>query len=515
MDLQSQQHHVKVSDLEEAETEYEQMLKQRRCTRLRVTPWEALNEEERVWIQLDRILHPTFYLGGQQALPDATMSGSGLQAMTSTKRGQYSRDGDVYDMARQTYERTGELPKPAEAQWSSYTRAALSTLYFKPLDDIQDLQDRHVKQLLEKYYVPEGESRLGQKRFKVMRQMDNRLTTIIEKSGNYNEDDDVDNAAAEDAPPVRLARVWGGWDAIHPAAAGFHSQQQLFSMSCYNCMVNHPAAYAIPERKQEFDVEEALQYLKSPDQAGGDGDDPQAHLPSPTKHTDGQLWRYIVAASIESLARVDPRTVNGRACLVIQSERETLLTEDGVHLEPRQSKSHRFTINESEPKKPLDILVTVTFQGVFGKKGYRLGRLAATLLQLPRDSDDNPLPKPVGYAPYHLQSLNTPESLGKISILHTPRNRPLQSNEFQITVGAVTAVTYTIVVTSKVAVVASQVLNEALERAKFCAARLPDCAAELLELSDSIRIAERKLLVVEKMIQEGKLAAEQCRQEIK
>jgi hypothetical protein len=42
------------------------------------------------------------------------------------------------------------------------------------------------------------------------------------------------------------------------------------------------------------------------------------------------------------------------------------------------------------------------------------------------------VPKPVGYAPLELQSLNTPDSLGKIVIYHCPKRGPVNPGKFQV-----------------------------------------------------------------------------------
>ncbi len=44
--------------------------------------------------------------------------------------------------------------------------------------------------------------------------------------------------------------------------------------------------------------------------------------------------------------------------------------------------------------------------------------------------------QPVGFAPYSLQSLNTPESIGRVMIFHQPRVQPVREGMFQVRPGA-------------------------------------------------------------------------------
>ena len=86
----------------------------------------------------------------------------------------------------------------------------------------------------------------------------------------------------------------------------------------------------------------------------------------------------------------------------------------------------------------LDLTITIVFQGTFGARGYRLGRLAATLFRLPDESGENALkpPTPVGYCPSELQALNTADSFGRMVIVHSPKHIPVRPGGFQVVIGA-------------------------------------------------------------------------------
>ena len=72
-------------------------------------------------------------------------------------------------------------------------------------------------------------------------------------------------------------------------------------------------------------------------------------------------------------------------------------------------------------------------QGVFGSRGYRDGRAAATLSRL-NVTPENPSAAAtvVGFAPYELQQINTPDQHGKITVLHCPTSVPVLEKAFQL-----------------------------------------------------------------------------------
>ena len=79
---------------------------------------------------------------------------------------------------------------------------------------------------------------------------------------------------------------------------------------------------------------------------------------------------------------------------------------EDLHLQSRQSRSHRFEIPNREDTRVMEFSVSIIFQGSFSQKGYKLGRLAAGLFRLPdeRDPGASAVPLPVGYSPHSMQS---------------------------------------------------------------------------------------------------------------
>jgi hypothetical protein len=243
-----------------------------------------------------------------------------------------------------------------------------------------------------------------------------------------------------------------------------------------------------------------------------------------------------IAESIPELAASDPNKLRGKIILLMQNDPMTLLEIKDASLEARQSRSHYFSIPSRESIRALDITVSIVFKGDFVGKGYKLGRLAAGLFRLPNEQEKlhgrhkggskasrsaasnhshshsgshaPAVPEPIGYAPYHLQSPNLPGAMGRLVLLHKPRIRPIAPGTFQIVVGAASNTKYSVVVTCNIGKTALPIVDEAVTVAKRMQSRLPICIMEIEGVEESTRLAERKLLVCEKMIQEAELESE-------
>jgi hypothetical protein len=138
--------------------------------------------------------------------------------------------------------------------------------------------------------------------------------------------------------------------------------------------------------------------------------------------------------------------------------------------------------------------------------------LAAALFRLPDEKDKNasPMPEPVGYAPYDLQSPNLPEHLGRVVILHRPKSRPLRPGFFQLVIGTASSTKYSVEVTARVGQAALPIEDKGITEAKQQQSRLPNILHELDDLQESLRLAERKLLVCSKMITEAEHECVRC-----
>jgi hypothetical protein len=146
-------------------------------------------------------------------------------------------------------------------------------------------------------------------------------------------------------------------------------------------------------------------------------------------------------------------------------------------------------------------------QGHYEEGRYRLGRLAASLHKANTNSSssssstssnssatitDNTA---IGYAPYNLQSLNTPGSLGRIVLIHSPRVKPV-NGVFTLVLGAPTAVRYSVSVRAALAVTAESAVHRGLQCAAAAVSRGAAAAAEAEAARASQVLSQRKLRIV-------------------
>jgi hypothetical protein len=234
---------------------------------------------------------------------------------------------------------------------------------------------------------------------------------------------------------------------------------------------------------------------------------------------------YICEDSIE-LAQQDPMKVRGKVVLTKVKEPMTLFSLSDTIIQARQSRSHYFTIPDVEDMRVIEFTISILFQGNFTTHGYKLGRIAASLFRLPATTEASPtegergkgkssdnssltsassLPLPVGYTPYDCCSPNLPNSMGRIIIFHKPKEVPIAPGTFQIVVGSASTSKYSIEVIARYATAALPVIDEEYTKAKAFQSRLPTCLSELESIVESVVLAERKLLICEKLIQEAEL----------
>ena len=93
---------------------------------------------------------------------------------------------------------------------------------------------------------------------------------------------------------------------------------------------------------------------------------------------------------------------------------------------------------------------------------FRPGRCAVALFRLPHEDckSENPVPQPIGYAPYSLQSPNLPDAMGRIVIVHRPLLKPIRPGTFQVQIGSASETKYSLHVTCKYAHVALPTIED-------------------------------------------------------
>jgi hypothetical protein len=660
--------HVGQRYLDEAEIVHEILVKEALRDRLRTLGSnEKLTEDEFRWIDMDKILSPYVYddveidppkkpseidvlkelnisVVHSRAVDKVSHHKNGLRdsptaarhSKVNTQKKTFAhpeRDGDIFDDLRDRYEAGEQL---FDYSWKCpYSREQLLAIRAKTLEEIDNEEELGVWKLMDKYYVDENESLVGQHRLRAYHDMTKKISrhlarldkaermekiavkkwkeelmkeglnmddmsaqernmrlkqmksqpsnstlgdeddslsdssaasspkkgpmspfkkqksglsrqnsTIsrqnsglsIEEGGEGENEDDLDDDVMEPEDD-EFIRVWGSWEQIHPASAGATSQTALFYVSSFSCTRDHPASYAIHPPKDPDNIDAVTGLPSKGTPRDGDakrGSISQAALQSlgmrsllsvpqtyeKDIYENAPNSKWYIAENMKKLGETDPLKLKKKIVLLAVDKPMTLLEVKNNVLQARQSRSHRFTVPNTEDCRTLDITVSVLYQGSFGTMGYKLGRLAAGLFRLPDDKDHNhshgssdnqpQVPRAVGYSPYHLQCPNLPEHMGKIVIIHRPQRKPIPPVSFQIVVGCASNTKYSIEVTAHIARAALPMIDAAIVSTKEKQGRLPNVFKELESLHESMRLAERKLLVCNKMIAEAETESERC-----
>lgn len=536
---------------------------------------EKLSEDEIAWLQLDKILSPHIYEPAERAtlvtnkrqrstnvlnpevrdptdlvssiVPLNSTLGNGLQI--SGEKGfrevapptlmndgkENDRAGDKFEEIRWRFE-NGEVI--FEAPWTCVANRDELLEIRSSIDEI-GLSDHDIrcKRLMEKYYVDDDESLLGQNRMKHVQAISSGIARHVVKEEQLASENRAEllnrsvSMVAEQALNDELAanRKWGSFEVVHPASAGISSQQAYFMRAGFDVSRDHPAAFAIhPEDQNPFaEDDDSLDAIfvekkkKREDPTGLEarqlgkktlltlpGDD---KVETVFKNDPNSMW--FICESPAELAKQEYRRTRGKVILLAEPNPLVLLDICDLALQARQSRSHRFDIPDQDDSRILEICVSIMFQGTFSEKGYRFGRIAVGLFRLQDEKGEggitNP-PRPVGFAPYDLQSPNTPESMGRIVIVHRPQLRPIQPGTFQIVIGCAAYSKYSVHVACVYAKSALPVVDKLITQAKINQARLPMCLKEIDDLIAGTRLAERKLLICNQMIRETETEAHRC-----
>ena len=519
---------------------------------------------QRDWHKLDRLLNPHLFIESEPVAKDKETKFMKANVHVSPKQ------GDRYEEARRAFEE-GDAD-----EWKCpFDDISLREIYKENMEDLETEDERYAKFLMDKYHCDDSETRLGIAAGKALegilgvnRDLKNgkkfgpasarpgsgvgalRSSVMVgsgggnggdgggggggdggdgddgsdgggngDKKDNDDNRENIDVEDSEDESVDTSHKIFGSWFVVHPAAIGKKSQTQNFNPVTHDDHIHHPAMYQyyrLPEEIKEDDVpkiDSVAVVTGHPKKAGW------------MKTTSED--KVKVVKSMEELSKIDHSLVKkGLKVLMTSGKMEELLSEQNCALESRQSRSHRFTLSTSGKDKVLDITVSVVFQGVFGPRGYRLGRLAVQLYRIPtsdtsnkkstgaNDKDKLAMPQALGYAPYSLQVLNTPDALGRVVIHHKPQKVPLEGGTFQVVVGAAAASKYSIQVSGAVGEDAESVLNREFEDSMKKQSRLTQCSNELEELWTSMRLSERKIAVCQALTEEAESESSRCESDI-
>lgn len=200
--------------------------------------------------------------------------------------------------------------------------------------------------------------------------------------------------------------------------------------------------------------------------------------------------------------------------IVEREEIAEIIDQINLILEPKKSNCHRFMVKNSESHKLLKLTVSVVFQGFFSSIEYCPARLSVSMCRLPDESSNTMLlPIPIGVAPYNQQTINTSENLGRIVIQYCPRVE-IESGMFEVIVSAETTSKYSINVTGKIGVVAPVALKSALLSFRDMESRVYECQEVSELIWTNMRLAERKVILLKKLVAEAKTESVKCENDI-
>ena len=241
-------------------------------------------------------------------------------------------------------------------------------------------------------------------------------------------------------------------------------------------------------------------------------------LPRPSLATSAESNEDIVSAKkkavIFKLDEVDEHIANPENLLIKCKKVKELIELRDLILYPRQSRSHDFPLPQNS--SILNLSISIVFQGSFGTHGYKIGRIAAMLYFLPYLGPNTyDTPHAIGYVNYENVDLCSPSSLGKILIIHRPKNVPLcTKGKYQLIVGAPIQTKYSIVITCHEASNIQAFIAQSRDRATSLCQRLPKVHTEILSIFEGIRLAERKLRLVQKGCENTIMLAKQCEEKM-
>ncbi|KDO25535.1 hypothetical protein SPRG_22227 [Saprolegnia parasitica CBS 223.65] len=206
----------------------------------------------------------------------------------------------------------------------------------------------------------------------------------------------------------------------------------------------------------------------------------------------------VVISTLAELVEADERAT----ILVDAKTQRSLLESSKCQLRARKSATHEIVVDAVGLSLTVSIVLKVC---KFGATGYKLGRLAAMLYHLSLSGK----PEPIGQVQYDHVQLNTSESMGRIVLRHAPNRVPIAQGVYHIVVGCPVYTTYSIAVSMHEAMPASEFVRRAKATALTQQARLPVGREEVLQIWESMRLAERKLELVEKASSAAMLRAKE------
>jgi hypothetical protein len=203
---------------------------------------------------------------------------------------------------------------------------------------------------------------------------------------------------------------------------------------------------------------------------------------------------------------------------------------ENLTLGMRESRWHEFHIPEN--MNVISLKVSVVYKGVFTARGYILGRLAVGLYRVPMEITEETTedvttndetktnvqapPIPVGYAPSSLCALNTPDGMGRICLTHEPSAQylPVRSGRYRIVMAAASKTGYSFTVMCTVGHTVPALIRKREQECLDNMKERPLVKQEMYELTQSVRLSERKYRLSEGLIAESEQECEHLQRQI-
>ena len=498
-----------------------------------------LSKEDKAWLRIDRILSPHVYHEDErkevehyvkeQDHPTRKREMKFFKRTTKNKKVRKRRKKRPkkrkIDMTQEELEELEE--DDDDFIWACpFDRDTILHIMEDDEDNLVTADEKMTRTLLDHYFVPDEDTIVGHDEVLFQRDICRAVEAVLEHVNStyetHMQEIKEGHKILGSGDTGRIKRAWGGCDQVHPASQGHESQNFLFRTSLFSATRDHPASYGVQDQellireyhrlkaiqnKNEEDKHKVVDY----DQLEKDAMEELTGAITKGTEVDDESdpnKDWLVVEDVRHLAQYEKGDISGKTILVAQGvNRLTVFEEHNATILARQSRSHRFDLPDRDDARILNLSISVTFQGSFGDKGYKLGRLAVALFRLPDDNDDGydptAIPKAIGYAPYESQAPNSADTMGRILIHHNPRATPLKPGGFRIIVGGASETTYNIQVQCRYARVALPVLDELIDAAKSRQQRLPNLLQEIEWIEESIELAERKKKLLDEMIAEA------------
>ena len=366
-------------NLEAAESTYDALLREARRDRLRLhydNKANSLSIEERHWIRLDRVLCPEAYIMNEEedcersgsTLAVSTLLNSKLEGMNSLSSSAKQsenymavssfREGDRFDALRDAYA-NGEDIIETSAWKHPFTKEELLHLRGAVLTEDANEDTRRAHMLMNKYYVSEMETALGNQRLELMKKVLGEIGRALQNNLDSTLPSPVNNSisAKETANAVDIIerkvgrRVYGSWEQVHPASMGVASQRKFFDRPSFSASRDHPAMYCASKSSQSINVD-ALSTI--PLFSGTTLDDLGMSLLLADAHHDDSLMNQdpdsscFIVECLGELATREKASVQGKVVLVAQKDQKRVFDVAEATLQARQSRSHRFEVPDND-----------------------------------------------------------------------------------------------------------------------------------------------------------------------